>query len=666
MAPSDEPSSLPPNYETQLQHLQADAWRERKQAVAALKDLVAHERGEAERLRSLALRLLDALLAPDALEGRAACHEVLISIGASAVPLIVDRIRRPGPGRRLLVDLLGDVGSVEHVPLLTALLADPEADPNLQSAAATALGRIGGDEAVTSLVALLQAAPEMLENHALAALEQTRAPVPVKVLEPCVKSLFTRRAAVGVLAHSADPVALELLVPLLDDPQAGVRAEVARSLVRLDELFREAGRPDLVRAALTEVAAPIRSRLHELVAHADRDVRAAAIRLCGLAGDASALESVLDVMDDPLIQEEALSMVATLGAEAGRALGRAGRDGSMVKREHLLRLVGALAPQHVGEDLVRVLVQSLHEPEEEAATAAAEALETAGGKSALAELYRIMARPGRLGEAAADAMAAVVTREQAEAELDFIAGTVWPQEGELARNLCRVVGIVGSSRYAPHLVSMLGSIDVGVRIAAAQALGGLHGEHEGAGALSFALTDEEPQVRAAACRSLGQLAAPSAVQPLMSATADDSPLVRVAAVQALVALDNPVALARLRAIIAEDPVPAVVVQAIAGLGRSKLDQDLTMLMSLCTSADWEVVKAAARALTPFARHRATAALLGLLGHERWDVRWAAAEVLAARGDKTALPSLRQARAAEDDTLVSQILDEAIATLEREG
>jgi HEAT repeat protein len=88
-----------------------------------------------------------------------------------------------------------------------------------------------------------------------------------------------------------------------------------------------------------------------------------------------------------------------------------------------------------------------------------------------------------------------------------------------------------------------------------------------------------------------------------------------------------------------------------------------MLMSLCTSEDHEVVKAAARALGRFSAHRATAALLGLLAHERWDVRWTAAEVLADRGDVTALHSLRHAMEQESDSLVRQVLHDGISRLE---
>jgi HEAT repeat protein len=279
-------------------------------------------------------------------------------------------------------------------------------------------------------------------------------------------------------------------------------------------------------------------------------------------------------------------------------------------------------------------------------------------------LYRAMATAGPRGDIAADSLASVLIRiaPGRYEDLDLIVGAAWPQSGAIAQNLCRVVGKLQAAKYVLSLVAVLGSPDVGVRVAAAVALGHLPGEHEGISALSLCLADEEPQVRAAACRSLGQLRATSACQSLLGATADPSPLVRAAAVAALVSLDNPVTLARMRAIIAEDPVPTVVVQAIAGLGRSALDQDLTMLMSLCTSEDHEVVKAAARALESFAAHRATASLLGLLEHDRWDVRWAAAEVLARREDTTAIGPLRRLSMREPDPTVRQAIAAALASL----
>jgi HEAT repeat protein len=657
--------ALPEQYEVLLARLSAPGWRERKQAAATLREWVADDRRRPEIMAPLAERLLDGLLSSDAIDGRAACHEVLVAIGNACADAIVRRLDTPGPSRRLLVDLLGETGDPSHVDRLRGIAGDSEADVNLRAAAGTALGRLGGPVAVEALLPLLREDAELLVVHALDALRNCEARVPVTAIEPLVARRFTRKAAASVLGRAGDPAALPVLIPLLDDPMAGVRAVAASALLTLDEDLRELGKAGLVRAALARIGPRTREHVRALIDHRDHAVRAAAVRLAGMAADPDALAAVVEVMDDPLIHEQALAMVTAMGQTAATALAEVAVRSGGAQREHVLRMIGALPRGLVDEGLLALLTQGLQDASEDAAVAAAEALERIGDRTCLGALYRAMATEGRLGEAAADAMANILERDDRDAhdDLKLIAGKTWPEEGELARNLCRVVGQIGSNRYAPHLVSMLGSTDVGVRVAAASAIGRIHGDHEGVAALSFALADEEPQVRAAACRSLGQLHAPQAVQSLITATADDSPLVRAAAVQALVALDNPVALARLRAIIHEDPVPTVVVQAIAGLGTSGLVQDLTMLMSLCTSEDWEVVKAAARALTRFRAHRATAALLGLLGHERWDVRWAAAEVLAERGDATALAPLRRALEDEADRLVRQVIEEAIDRLE---
>jgi HEAT repeat protein len=657
-----EAAAVPEAVLAQVQRLGAAAWRERKASVEALCEVV--RQSDTPMLRSLAELLLDGMRSSEAIDGRSACHEVLVTIGAPALDGLLRRLEMPGPGRRLLVDLLGEIGDEQHVRLLGDIARDSQSDANVRAAAATALGALGGATAERALRELLARASDVLCVHALDALRSLEAKVPVEELEPLVAAKLTRKAATAVLGSSGDLAALPVLLPLLDDPMAGVRATTVVALVGLDARLQEQGKPGLVAAALVRVGEQTRTNLRHLIEHRDREVRAAAIVLSAMAGDARAVATVLEVMDDPLIQEQAMAMVATLGDAAASALADAAERASGAQREHVLRLVGALPAGRVDPRLVTALMAGLHEPDEDAAAAAAEALERAGDRSCLGELYRALGTEGRLGEAAADAMAAILRRagRAAHEDLQLIVGASWPEQGALARNLCRVVGGLTSQRFAPHLVSMLGSADVGVRIAAATALGQLAGEHEGGSALSFALADEEPAVRAAACRSLGQLGVPHAVQSLLSATADPSPLVRSAAVQALVILDNPVALAKLRAIIADDPVPSVVVHAIAGLGSSGLDQDLTMLMSLCTSQDHEVVKAAARALARFSAHRATAALLGLLVHGRWDVRWTAAEVLAQRGDETALDPLQRCLVDEEDTLVRQVLEQALSTL----
>ncbi len=655
-------SVLPEPYPKLVELLSAPRWRERKEAVAKLRAAVSDDRDRPEVTGPLAEALLDGLLSPEGLEGRAACHEVLVAMAPLPTDAVMARIAGSDVPPRLLVDLLGELGDRIAVPQCVALLRDDSAEPNLRASAASALGRLGGPEAALALRTTLLDASQMLVVHVLDALDTMRAVVEVEDLERLFEDPFTRKAVTLLLGHSRDPAALALLVSALEDRMAGVRSAAVLGLRRLGVGMAER-KPGLVPAALARLGDGARSSIRSLILHDDLEVCRAAIALSAWGRDVQAGAQVLEAMDDPMVHELAFAFVGAAGPGVGAVLREADAQSSDARPEHLLRLLGAMDPDVVDAESLDMLAQALSDSDEETALAAAEALASVGTPTALPELYRGMAEEGRRGEAAAEAMAAILRRlgEGMHQELAMLVGTHWPDAGSLAQHLCRVVGGLGSPRYASRLVSMLGSADVGVRIAAALAIGQLDGDHEGVGALSFALADEEPQVRAAACRSLSR--APAAVPSLLSATSDDSPQVRTAAVQALVTLDNPVALARLRAIIAEEPVPTVVVAAIAGLGNSALDQDLTMLMSLCTSADWEVVKAAARALENFSAHRATAALLGLLSHERWDVRWTAAEVLEHRADATALGSLRGAVEQEDDRQVREVLVRAIRVLE---
>lgn len=652
---------LPSRYERWVGQLSAPAWRERKQAVTALRELVELDVDDLDALERLAERLLDGLVSDDALNGRASCHEVLVAIGKAALPGLLRRIEQPGTGQRLLVDLLGEIGDRSQSARLVRIVTNPQEDTNLRGSAAVALGKLGGSDAAAALASLLHDPIPMLRMHALEALRAGGLPLEPEVARPLLADPYTRKAAAAVLGNTDRIEAARLLVPLLGDDRAGVRAAAAVSLARLDGRLAH---PSSLAPLLRDCDADTREKLRALLDHSSVDVQAAAMLLAGLAEDAEILPRLLERMDEPALGEQVLATVAALGqAAAGVAL-QIARDVPEMQRQHLLRVLGVL-PTPVDPRLLEVLTEGLQQAahDEERAVAAAESLERVGTQSTLPELFRAMSHPGRGGEAAAAAVVAILRRAAVPEALDAVLGVSWPHEGPLAANLCRVFGELGSVRHASHLVTLLGSVDTSVRVAAATALGQLPGEHEGASALAFALADEEPQVRAAACRSLGQLHAPSSVHSLLTATEDRSAIVRATAVQALVAMNDPAALPRLRAIIAEDPVPSVVVQAIAGLGAGDLDQDLTMLMSLCTSEDWEVVKAAARALRSFSEHRATAALLGLLSHPRWDVRWAAAEVLALRDDETALQPLRQALPAERDRVVRKVIRDAIEHLE---
>lgn len=658
-------AALSPGVRACIERFSDEGWRERKHATEELVRLVAHEQPDDAAMEALIDVLLDLVLEPDSVSARAAGQEALVAFGRTIVPRIMTRLDRTDPRSRLLVDLLGSVGSAREIPELAEIALDPKVDENMRASAATALGSLGDDLAVAALEKLLDDSTEMLTLYALDGLRSASAVVDVAKLLPHLEKPISRRAAVGLLGSSGSVDAISKLVPMLGDKMAGVRAAAAQALFALHRHFSEVGRTHLVPSVVAEVSPQIREKVRALVEHRDRGVCCAAIALAAMAADEEVVPLLFGRMDDPIVYEQAVALVARLGPSANEALVGAMSEVESNSREQLFRLIAAVQADVIDPRLIETLMAGLSDPSEGIASAAADALKKVGGRSVMAALYRACSQEGAVGEHAADALAEIAQRVggRRHDELTLLIGGTWPQEGALAQNLCRVVGKLGLADYVPPLVSMLGSHDVRVRVAAAHALGHVSGEHEGVSALSFSLADEESQVRAAACRSLGLLRAPRSVQPLLSATADPSPLVRAAAVQALVAIDNPISFARLREIILDDASPTVVVHAIAGLGHSRQDQDLTLLMSLCSAKDHEVVKSAARALRSFSAHRATAALLGLLDHERWDVRWASAEVLAARGDVTALAPLRFALESEQDALVRQVVEQAVSRLE---
>lgn len=642
-----------------LAALGAPTWRDRKQAA----DAVAHalESAPPPEIDAAIERLLDLVLSPE-VEPRAGAREVIVRHAALARGALRQRIDAQ-PDERALVELLSEIADADDTARLVERIDAHRHGANMRAAASAGLGRIANAPAVDALLGMLDDPSETLRISALDALREAGAAVEPSRIEPLLASPITRRAAAAVLGQSRSPDAVDPLVMLLLDAMAGVRAAAVVALARLDDELDDAGHTYVVGAALSRADAIVKERLRGLLEHRAAPVRQAAMRLCALAGDVDAITVLLEVMDDPVALDRGIAMVAAFGASANAVLRVAAGRVAPSQREQLFRLIGALPPGRVDPLLLECLTSGLGDGGEDASVAAAESLALIGDRTCLAPLYRAMAQDGRLGESAADAVAAILGRGTNSAEdLTLIVGSPWPSEAALARNLCRVAGALGSSRWAPSLVGLLGSADPSVRVAAAIALGSVPGDHEGADALAFALADEEPLVRAAACRALGQLAVPQAPQALLSATHDRAPQVRAAAVSALVMLDNPIALPRLRAIVAEDTAPAAVVHAIAGLGRSGSDQDLTMLMSLSLSADHEVVKAAARALAGFGHHRATAALLGLLGHTRWDVRWSAAQALARRRDRTALAPLLRVHEDERDPLVRQAVGDAVAEL----
>lgn len=195
---------------------------------------------------------------------------------------------------------------------------------------------------------------------------------------------WRRATAAYTLGDMGSPTAVPGLLEALDDPQRDVRAAAARSLGRLGAVEAveplvyglAAGRvPRAVAgSALLATGSAALPALRELERRAEPEVRAFAVELVGLLGDAS---------DGVLLIERLRDSSAETRAKAARALGRLGaREGASALREALsdrIPFVRACAAHALGEigdrravpDLLRIARGDQHDAAHAAAAALA-------------------------------------------------------------------------------------------------------------------------------------------------------------------------------------------------------------------------------------------------------------------------------------------------------
>jgi HEAT repeat protein len=197
------------------------------------------------------------------------------------------------------------------------------------------------------------------------------------------RPVWRRAAAAATLGDMASGAAIPALLDALDDPEREVRAAATRSLAVLDAPVAvapivaalAAGRVQRAVGgwALMKLGESALPSLRELVEHEDADIRAAAVELLGLTGDASDSGQLVERLRDP---------AAEVRAKAAHALGRLGAaDAALALREALgdriffVRAAVARALGQIGDRPSAVaLVHQAQTDRFEAAQAAARAL----------------------------------------------------------------------------------------------------------------------------------------------------------------------------------------------------------------------------------------------------------------------------------------------------
>lgn len=137
--------------------------------------------------------------------------------------------------RSIAAKLVGDLGTVERVPLLVELLqADPY--PRARQTAAESLERLGGEAAIDGLLRGLE---DPIKEVRLASVKGIRALDPRRAMPVLARLLLEdtvweiRVQAAGALGRIGDPEVVPVLEAAIDDESEFVRSAAANALAEL-------------------------------------------------------------------------------------------------------------------------------------------------------------------------------------------------------------------------------------------------------------------------------------------------------------------------------------------------------------------------------------------------------------------------------------------------
>jgi len=411
-----------------------------------------------------------------------------------------------------------------------------------------------------------------------------------------------RAAAVQLLADEAGPAAIPDVASQIQDPEFNVVVSAVHELLQI-------GGPQIVD--------PIRRAL----AHSNPAVRVATAGYIGDARDARFVKDLGALVSDPDtdVRAGAVAALEAIGDPAGfQFLMAASSDANL---EVALTATQALAVSKDARALPR-LVRLVETDNVRLREVAAYGVAALGGATDHAPLLLKLIEK----EPNASVRRAVLTGlrdEPSPAAFPLLRKAAASQDVEMRRRAVlamkvnpapgvndaiaalagdseakvrsAVVSALGERRAESHLKlihGMASDESPSVRAVVAAALGDF-GRPDGLPVLARLVRDADVGVRGTAARAAGRIGTPGCLEILDTALQDKEPSVRLLAVEALGGLDLPAALERLRAS-AADPDLSVKLAAVRNLG-ARGDRGAVPLLKELARSDAEVLRNAARA-----------------------------------------------------------------------
>ena len=634
-----EPSALAAHLE-RLSKLAADPSDDVRvvalEAIAAVRDAAA----TGILVEALRDRYVDARLTAARALGARAAHGHTEDVDAIADALVVVVSDSSEPVRVAAAESLGQVGGARAVDYLLAAL--PTATEAQRETICFHLAALGFDKLAPALDVLMASRGSKARLGVAWTLGKTGDPGAVPLLAALLEEpeARVRASAAGAVAKlvNVNPVAVDVLARAVDDPSPYVRSAAINGLGKVkgqaDVLARALADPDRfvrTRAVLAFARSAGKDAAARLLALAPDEVDPAVVTVAlALTGAAVAIGEVMRRLVDPAL---ATAVEAVLAAEDDEVR-RAYRDRLRPRTTQRLRVLGdaELGSEHLAEEQATALRISVDPVERRTAAIALGRLGDPAAQRALAEAVKHDPDVGVRREAMT-ALADAGPRSPALVREAVADATRDPDAEVRATALVTAAAFVTPAAAAPLLDGMRAR-DARVRDAAEEACARVFAA-DLAAFHTWVEAQAQEDVVMAGIRVLGRIADAGSHDLLVGLQASPSTNVRAEAVAALARLATPAAVAAVMNGL-RDPAEPVRMATVRALGGARRADVVEALAEAALDPSVEVRTALATALGTMPSTRAVDILAGLTGDASPQVASRAALALLASPDDEGL------------------------------